>query len=265
MIIIFFCIILLFSGVAYSILNQKIKLIGKVSIGNEDNIIQNYNVTYIIENKWYSNGKYYYKISMTLHNNTNEQLNGWKISIKAPENAQIMTYSNTDCIFLKDKIEFNNVSYNAQVPAKSKVTFEFQIATTDPYYKPSNIIINGDIIAPPEKPEFPEEIEKKASITIKKQNSWQSNGLFFSQLNVILKNTGDTEILTWKFDIKFDGNTDIEQIWNANIQKNDERQYTFSNSTYNGIISPDGEINFGFIVKSTIEQSNFEAININLK
>lgn len=84
-----------------------------------------------------------FQISMTLENNTDEVLEGWK----------------------------------------RQVTYEFQIATTNPYYKPENIIINGNSNAKPEEPEKPNPPEeKKAEVIIQEENQWGTEGDYYTQI-----------------------------------------------------------------------------------
>lgn len=258
----FFCIALLFLGTAYSILKQDIKLIGKATLVEQNETTNDYIVTYEIENKWYNEGKYYYSILMNLQNNTLETLDGWKVEVKAPENAELLAYYDVNCVLIGNILEFTNVSYNAQVPSKDKVTFKFQIATTDAYYKPSDIIVNGTTpIVPPEQPGQPEE-EKKAEVILQKENTWQTDSFYFTQVKATIKNIGNVEITSWQFDIEFQNEVSIEQIWNASIEQKTESRYTFLSSTYNAVIAKDGEAGFAFIVKAAKEQNNFEVIEI---
>lgn len=259
-----FGIALLTLGTAYSILRQDIKLIGKATLVEQNESTADYTVTYEIINKWYNEGKYYYNILISLQNNTLETLDGWKVEMKAPENAELLAYYDTNATLIGNRLEFTNVSYNAQVPSKGKVTFQFQIATTDAYYKPGDIIVNGTTpIVPPDEAEQPEQPEeKKAEVIVQKENAWQADSFYFYQIKAIVKNIGNVEINSWKFDIDFQSEATVEQIWNATTEKKTESRYTFLPSTYNAVISKGGEASFAFIVKVASEQSNFEAIEI---
>lgn len=262
----FFSITLLFLSVGYSILKQDIKILGKVSIQSQEPERQDYIVTYVIDSKWYSNGKYYYKITMTLFNNTNTTLDGWMIAIQAPANAEIVNYASVQCELKEKTIEFTNVSYNAQVPSKTSISFEFQVATTDAYYQPSNIVVNGSNQVPPEEPEKPGEVEKKAIIELVEENTWESSVQFyFHQYTVTVQNVGTSEIHGWQFDLDFKKEATIEQIWNGEIEKKTQQMYTLKNSAYSGIIPVQGKTNFGFIVKTTMKKLSLEPTNIVLK
>lgn len=263
--LILFAIIMIIISTAYAILNNKIKIVGKVTLGENSNINKGYNVTYVIRNKWSANNKYIFQISMTLENNTDELLDGWRISIENPENGEVLNYYNVNLNATANTIEFSNVSYNAQVPSKGKVTFEFQIATTNSYYKPENIIVNGSSIEKPNEPEKPEKPEeKKIEVTMEKEGQWGTEGEYYTQIKMIVKNVGNTEIHSWQFDIKFENETTIEQIWNIKSEKINNYQYTISNSDYNGMIQPNAEISFGGIIRSSKSENKFEIINIKL-
>lgn len=257
----FFGIALLALGTAYSILRQDIKIIGKATLVEQNENTADYTVTYEIINKWYNEGKYYYNILISLQNNTLETLDGWKVEMKAPENAELLACYDANCTLNGNRLEFTNLSYNAQVPSKGKVTFQFQIATTDAYYKPGDIIVNGTTpIVPPDQPEQPE--EKKAEVIVQMENSWQSDSSYFYQLKATVRNIGNVEINSWKFDIDFQSEANVEQIWNASAEKKTESRYSFLPSTYNAVIPKGGEASFAFIVKLPNERSNFEAIEI---
>lgn len=259
--IIAFSIALLFLGIAYSILKQELEITGKATITKQDQEVEDYIVTYEIKNKWFANGKYYYDITVHLKNNTKEMLEGWEILMNAPKNPELLSYYDVKGNLLQNKLQFTNVGYNAQVQSKETISFGFQIATTDPYYQPENIIVNGTLPEPPEKPDVPDN-QKKVEITIQKENEWESGEFYFSQLQVILKNIGKTEITSWKFDLMFDNETSVEQIWNGNVEKKNETRYTFSPSLYNGLISIDGEASFGIIIKSSEQENKFQIIEM---
>lgn len=265
LVLVIFTIIMLGLSIAYAILNKKINIKAIVTLEEKQNTNKGYNVTYIITNKWSSNNKYVFQIRMTLENNTEELLDGWKISIKNPENGEVLNYYNVNCNVNADIIEFSNVSYNAQIPSKEKISFEFQISTTNPYYKPEDIIINGSIIKPPEEDvEKPEGI-KKAEIVIEKEGGWGAENEFYTQVKISIKNTGNVEIHSWQFDVNFKNETTIEQMWNVNIKKVNDNQYQLSNSDYNGVIQPNSEIILGGIIKSSAKDIPYEITNIILK
>ena len=262
-VLIVFIVIMISISVVYAILSEKINITGKATIGEKTTTNKGYNVTYTIKNKWTVDNKYVFQISMSLENNTDDILDGWKISIANPENGEVLNYYNVNCKATESIIEFSNVSYNAQVPSKGKVVFEFQIATTDPYYKPENIIINGSTIVSPEKPDEPTEPEeKKVEVEIQKENQWGTENEYYTQIKIIVKNIGNKEIHSWQFDINFESETTIEQMWNVVVNKNSDSKYTILNSEYNGVIQAGSEINFGGIIKSKISENKYEILNI---
>lgn len=261
--ILIFFILILFISVGYSILKQEVKINGKATINpQEEN--KEYIVTYVIDAKWYSNNKYYYKITMTLLNNTDKSLEGWKISTTSPKKAKIEAYYNVSCYIKNNHIEFENVSYNAHVPSKQTVSFEFQISTTEENYKPNNIIINSNESEKPPETEKPEENNKKIEIQSQKNNGWQVNDYYFSQYTITVKNIGDVSINSWQFDCELYEDSSVEQIWNA-IATKQNNIYTFKNSSFNGFIDVNSSISFGVIIKSKKQEIQFDAINIILK
>lgn len=240
------CIVIFFIGVAYSALKQDLNIVGRASLTLKEE--QDYEVTYVIVNTWYANERYFYQIQMQLKNNTNTVLNGWKIDIKAPENATLVTYSSVICNLEKERITFTPVSYNTQVPAKGSISFEFQVSTTDPYYKPGDIIINGGTTNPP-APEPPINGERRADIKVKMENSWTVGEEVHYQYAVTITNIGELDIYSWQFSFKLHPLTHLEQIWSA-VGEEANRTLMIKNSTYNGIIPKENSISFGFILKS---------------
>lgn len=259
-----FFLLLFFMGIAYAALNQTLKFYGKANLVKQQENTGDYLVTYSIENKWFTNGKYYYDITMTLSNHTNNLLDGWQIYMKAPQEANILNYSNVNCKLKKEQIELTNVSYNAQVPAKQSVTFEIQISTIDPYYEPKDIIVNGNSVTPPPTPDEPDDQERNVQILLKEDNNWSSGQYDFYQYAVTIKNVGNTLISSWSFDFLFDKETSIDQIWNAQTSQ-EENRITIQNSLYNGMIQPEEEISFGFIIKTLEKNIKLTPINIVLK
>lgn len=257
-----FSLLIVSLSVGYSLLKEKIIINGKATIIIEETNNQ-YIVSYTIDQKWFSNNKYYYKITINILNNTDKTLEGWRVSISKPENGIIENYYNTNCYINNDKIQFENLVYNSQIFAKKTVSFGFQISTTQDNYKPENITINDETEKPPEE-DKPEENNKMIEITMNKENSWKSNGNYFLQYNIIIKNTGKSNINSWQFDIESPGKFSIDQIWNAIYEEN-TNSITLKNSTYNGFIDANNSISFGVIVKAKKEQIEFNTTNIILK
>ena len=97
---------------------------------------------------------------------------------------------------------------------------------------------------------------------IEKENQWGTEGEYYTQIKVIIKNTGKTEINSWQFDVNFENETTIDQMWNVKAEKISEKQYRISNSDYNGMIQADSEIILGGIIKTNNIENKFELTNI---
>lgn len=194
---------------------------------------------------------------MTIYNNTNYTLNGWKVSMSVPSNTQIISSSSTNCTINDNYIIMTNVAYNEQILAKTSTVYEIQISTLNSEYKPSNITINEDITKPDNPDDSQDKTNKKANVTFNIDNSWQSGEYYYYQITSNIENIGTNIIDSWKFDINILEESNIEQIWNATYTKNDTK-YTFESSLYNGNIQLNSSSNFGFIIK--IKNNN----NLNL-
>lgn len=252
-------VILLLMGIAYAILEQDLKIEGKVSLEKPE---EGYIVTYNIDTKWSNENKYYYKITMNLLNNTSKTLNGWKIKINAPYNCEIISYAGVNCKLNNNIIEFTNLSYNEQVLPKESVSFEFQLSTTEPNYNINDIIVSEDSNES-ENPDLPPDVEKTATVEVKQDNMWQADSYYYHQCTATVKNTGNYEINSWKFDLKIEEGS-IEGIWNANYTQN-ENLFTFEPTSYNKTIPVGGEVGFGLIIKTTSMEIDLIATNIIVK
>ena len=85
---------------------------------------------------------------------------------------------------------------------------------------------------------------------MEKEGQWGTEGEYYTQIKLVVKNIGNTEVHSWQFDIKF--------------EKVNSNQYTISNSDYNGMIQPNAEISFEGKKKSSKPENKFEIINIKL-
>lgn len=264
--ILIFAILIISITTGYALLEENVQIIGKANIKTEGDNEGKYIVTYTIENKWFNGGLYYYNIRMNILNNTNETLDGWKVSISAPQNSKLEGYYDVNAAIQNNNIIFENVDYNSQILPNQNIHFSFIISTTDENYKPGNIIINGSEPINPEKPEGPEESEeeKKAQIEINRTSGWQGEEEYIYQYTIKITNIGNIPINSWRFDIDIKDDSNIEQVWNANYSQVGT-VVTFENSDYNAIIPVNDSISFGIMIKTKQENKELEATNIILK
>lgn len=68
------------------------------------------------------------------------------------------------------------------------------------------------------------------------------------QIEITIKNTGNDTISNWA--LKYDAMGIIDNIWNAEIYRNDDTKYVIRNSGYNYEILPSQSVSFGYIVES---------------
>lgn len=262
--ILIFTILIITITTGYALLEEKVEIIGKANIKTEeDNNTGKYVVTYFIINKWFNNGLYYYNIKMNILNNTSEIVNGWKVSISAPQNSKLEGYYDVNAVIQNSNIIFENVDYNSQILPNQSLNFSFIISTTDENYRPGNIIINGSEPINPEGPEEPEG-EKKVQIEIDRMSGWQGEEGYIYQYTIKITNVGSIQINSWQFDIDMKDDSIIEQVWNANYN-HVGTIVTFKNSDYNGIISVNNYVSFGIMIKTKQENKELNATNIILK
>lgn len=84
-------------------------------------------------------------------------------------------------------------------------------------------------------------------------NSWESEGKFFYQYNVTLKNNSGKEIHEWKIELYFSDALTLSDGWNGNYtEKGNYLEIT--SKDYNGQIAPEGEVSdIGFIISGSNE------------
>ena len=134
---------------------------------------------------------------------------------------------------------FSNINIIAEVKIKQNGYIEDAVVTKK---MPDTIKINVK--------------ERVAKFQIRTENE------YYTQIKIIVKNIGNKEIHSWQFDINFESETTIEQMWNVVVNKNSDSKYTILNSEYNGVIQAGSEINFGGIIKSKSSENKYEILNI---
>ncbi|MDD2377034.1 MAG: cellulose binding domain-containing protein [Clostridia bacterium] len=246
---------IIFIGIGYSLLVTNLNITGKVNLIASE---PPYKLSYIIDS-WFSKGKYYYNVNITITNNSNSILENWFIKMDFPINTSIANAWNTTYQIANNTITFSNMSYNGNIGIGESTDFGFQIndLTGDFYCK--NVSING-IQLPDSQP--PEPIPQgNVVITFFKSSQWQSDDLYYYNYNVTVNNMTNKKIKSWAFDMIFDSTTNVSEIWDAKYITA-AGKIVVSNMTYNGGIVAGGNVTFRMIIKT--KNSNYipQATNI---
>lgn len=107
---------------------------------------------------------------------------------------------------------------------------------------------------PPSESGTPEEVPEQPTAGFSagwsKSNSWESDGMTFSQFDVKLTNNSSA-VSGWTAVIRFSADVELDQIWNASAQANGSA-LSVTNAEYNGELAAGASAEFGVIVKSRI-------------
>jgi len=78
-------------------------------------------------------------------------------------------------------------------------------------------------------------------------NSWENNGVTYTQADITVHNNGDFEISNWEVEIAASEGSQIDQIWNATYRI-DNNKIIFIGEEFNQIIPAKGSVAFGCIL-----------------
>lgn len=243
----------LFFSVGYSLLVQDLTIGGTANLGNSttnedinsDDLKFNYN-----RGTWYSSGKYYYQLDMSLENISTDDISDWKVIIDVPDDTTISNNWNGNIEIVEGKL----VISDSLIVSGETLSFGCQISTTVENFDMSSIILNGTKVKIPD-PVIPDEPSQSGIIVdFVPTGSWKS-GNYFTQYDIVVRNEGDANISSWSFKLTLPTGANMQSVWNANYIKADST-ITFSNVGHNGNIAAGSSITFGGIFSSTYSKIN---------
>lgn len=79
------------------------------------------------------------------------------------------------------------------------------------------------------------------TITYKENSAWGN----YVNADVTIKNDTDSAKSLWQIEFDFDG--EVDNVWNADIISSNDGKYVFAAKTYNSTISVGQSVSFGFI------------------
>ena len=95
-----------------------------------------------------------------------------------------------------------------------------------------------------------EQVKTSVTMQFKQFNSWEGNGRFYAQYDLIIDNKEDVKISDWTFKINTTNGTTLEQSWNCTVDTSD-LQWSVVPVDYNKIIESQAQMNsVGFIISS---------------
>lgn len=93
-----------------------------------------------------------------------------------------------------------------------------------------------------------EQVQTSVTMQFKQSNSWEGNGRFYAQYDLIIDNKEDVKISDWTFKINTTNGTTLEQSWNCTVDTSD-LQWSVVPVDYNKIIESQAQMNNeGFII-----------------
>ena len=91
-------------------------------------------------------------------------------------------------------------------------------------------------------------VQTSVTMQFKQSNSWEGNGRFYAQYDLIIDNKEDVKISDWTFKINTTNGTTLEQSWNCTVDTSD-LQWSVVPVDYNKIIESQAQMNnVGFII-----------------
>lgn len=99
-----------------------------------------------------------------------------------------------------------------------------------------------------------EQVKTSVTMQFKQFNSWEGNGRFYAQYDLIIDNKEDVKISDWIFKINTTNGTTLEQSWNCTVDTSD-LQWSVVPVDYNKIIESQAQMNsVGFIISSASKE-----------
>lgn len=105
-----------------------------------------------------------------------------------------------------------------------------------------------DSVTEAAKEDAGEQVQTSVTMQFKQSNSWEGNGRFYAQYDLIIDNKEDVKISDWTFKINTTNGTTLEQSWNCTVDTSD-LQWSVVPVDYNKIIESQAQMNnVGFII-----------------
>lgn len=93
-----------------------------------------------------------------------------------------------------------------------------------------------------------EQVQTSVTMQFKQSNSWEGNGRFYAQYDLVIDNKEAVKISDWTFKINTTNGTTLEQSWNCTVDTSD-LQWSVVPVDYNKIIESQAQMNnVGFII-----------------
>lgn len=92
------------------------------------------------------------------------------------------------------------------------------------------------------------QVQTSVTMQFKQSNSWEGNGRFYAQYDLVIDNKEAVKISDWTFKFNTISNTTLEQCWNCTVDTSDS-EWSVVPVDYNKIIESQAQMNnVGFII-----------------
>lgn len=99
-----------------------------------------------------------------------------------------------------------------------------------------------------------EQVQTSVTMQFRQSNSWEGNGRFYAQYDLVIDNKESVKISDWTFKFNTISGTTLEQSWNCTVDTSDS-QWSVVPVDYNKIIESQAQMNsVGFIISSASKE-----------
>lgn len=99
-----------------------------------------------------------------------------------------------------------------------------------------------------------EQVQTSVTMQFKQSNSWEGNGRFYAQYDLVIDNKETAKISDWTFKFNTISNTTLEQCWNCTVDTSDS-EWSVVPVDYNKIIESQAQMNnVGLIISSASKE-----------
>ena len=99
-----------------------------------------------------------------------------------------------------------------------------------------------------------EQVQTSVTMQFKQSNSWEGNGRFYAQYDLVIDNKESVKISDWTFKFNTISGTTLEQSWNCTVDTSDS-QWSVVPVEFNKIIESQAQMNsVGFIISSASQE-----------
>lgn len=199
-----------------------------ISKASETNLFKGngFNVYVSIDSEWDG----HYSATITIENTGNEKIENWNLAFDSGDNIENIW--NAKIKYHKNgQYKIGNAGWNQDIAPMESVSFGYIATFKKKTDIPSCFMING-------KQSIISGENYKVDFTI--ENKWDDGAI----INVTIENQTEKLISDWQ--LSFDANYNIENIWDAVVLSNGNNCYILKNADYNSIIQPHEKVRFGY-------------------